>query len=215
MFRIFSHHVFNTNLNVLVWSWGSECSHDVSVVSNLGGDQMIYLIEEPFSFGFWEFSRNTGGGGSNIGNHKFSSVVCKGVIWRFSIMNLTSAFIPEPLLSFIVSHLMFKEQISSWPVGSPVFSIGGENKVIIRLLVRFFKMKVHASIWLHSCEFWLSLNVSNIMVKYFISVAVKNFNFESNITVIWDYTSTKWCFSSSSTPCVERWARKSGVISFM
>ena len=77
-------------------------------------------------------------------------------------MNLTSGFIPEPLLSFIVSHLMFKESISSWPVGSPIFSIGGKNKIIIRFLVRFFKMKVHASVWLHSSESWLSLNVCYI-----------------------------------------------------
>jgi len=50
-------------------------------------------------------------------------------------MNLMSIFIPEPLLSFIVSYLMFKEQISGWPVGGPVFVIGGEDEVVIGFLV--------------------------------------------------------------------------------
>jgi hypothetical protein len=50
-------------------------------------------------------------------------------------MNLMSIFIPEPLLSFIVSYLMFKEQISGWPVGGPVFGIGGEDEVVIGFLI--------------------------------------------------------------------------------
>ena len=73
----------------------------------------------------------TSSNASSIGNHEFTLVVLKEIIWRFSIMNLTRRFIPEPLLSFIVSYLMFKEEISSWPVSSPVFSIGGEDEVII------------------------------------------------------------------------------------
>jgi hypothetical protein len=30
---------------------------------------------------------------------------------------------------------MFKEEISCWPVGGPVFSIGGEDEVVIGFLV--------------------------------------------------------------------------------
>lgn len=130
-------------------------------------------------------------------------------------MNLSGRFIPEPFLSFIVSHLMFKEEISSWPVSSPVFSIGGEDEVVIGFLVIFFNMEIHASSWLHSGEFWLNLNVLNSSVKLLISIAVKDFNVESDITVIWNYTSAEWGFSSGSTPCLERWARKSGAITLM
>jgi len=101
-------------------------------------------------------------------------------------MNLSSRFIPEPLLSSIVSHLMFKEEISSWPVSSPVFSIGGEDEVVIGFLVIFFDMEVHASFWLHSGEFWLCLNVLHSSIKLLVSIAVKDFNIKSDITVIWD-----------------------------
>jgi len=130
-------------------------------------------------------------------------------------MNLSSRFIPVPLLSLIISHLMLKEEISSWPVSSPILSIGGENEIIIGFLVIFFNMEIHASFWLHSSEFWLFLHILHSSIKLLISIAVKNFNIKSDITVIWDYTSTKWCFSSSSTPCLETWAGKSGVITLM
>ena len=130
-------------------------------------------------------------------------------------MNLSSRFIPVPLLCLIVSHLMFKEVISSWPVSSPVFSIGGEDEIVIGFLVIFFNMEIHASSWLHSGEFWLNLNVLNSSIKLLISITVKNFNIKSDITIKWNYTSTEWCFSSSSTPSLETWAGKSGVIALM
>jgi hypothetical protein len=110
---------------------------------------------------------------------------------------------------------MFKEEISSWPVSSPVFSIGGEDEVVIGFLVIFFDMEVHASFWLHSGEFWLCLNVLNCSIKLLVSIAVKDFNIKSDITVIWDYTSTEWCFSSGTTPSLEGWAGKGGDITLM
>jgi hypothetical protein len=142
--------------------WGFGCGGVGSLGGNIGAKNMINLIEEPFSCVCWELSRNSSSSACSVGNHEFTLVVLKEIIWSFSIMNLTSGFIPEPLLSFIVSHLMFKECISCWPVSSPVFSIGGEDKVVIGFLVRFFKMKVHASVWLHSSESWLRLNVCYI-----------------------------------------------------
>jgi len=130
-------------------------------------------------------------------------------------MNLSSRFIPEPLLSSIVSHLMFKEEISSWPVSSPVFSIGGEDEIVIGFLVIFFNVEIHASSWLHSGESWLNLNVLDSSIKLLVSITVKDLNVKSDITVIWNYTSAEWGFSSSSTPCLEGWAGKSGVITLM
>jgi hypothetical protein len=139
----------------------------------------------------------------------------KEIVWRLGVMNLTCGLIPEPLLSFIVSHLVFEEQISSRPVSGPVLGVGGEDKVVIRLLVGLFEMEVHASFWLHSGELWLFLDILNIKVELFFSVAVKNFNVESDITVIRNNTSTEWGFSSSSTPGIVGWTGESSVIAFM
>jgi hypothetical protein len=63
-------------------------------------------------------------------------------------------------------------------------------------------MEVHASFWLHGGEFWLNLNILNGSIELFVSIAIKNFNVKSDITVVWNQTSTEWCFSSGSTPSV-------------
>jgi len=215
MFWFFAHHVFDADFDVLIWSWGTERSNDICVISNLRGDQMINLIVEPFSIFSWELSWNSSCCASRIGNHKFTPVILQEIIWAFGIMNLSSRFIPVPLLRPIVSHLMFKEEISTRPVSSPVFRIGGEDEIVIGFLIIFFNMKIHASFWLHSCKLWLFLHILYSSVKLLISITVKNFNIKSDITIIWNYTSTEWCFSSGSTPCLETWAGKSGVIALM
>lgn len=161
---------------------------------------MVDLVEEPFSIGSWEFIRHTFSLAASVSDHELALVVLEEISWRLRIVNLTSGLIPEPLLGFVVSHLVLQEQVSSGPVGSPVLGVSGEHEVVVGLLVGFLKMEVHAFFWLHGRERWLRLHVGHVEIKLFVSVAVKNLNVESDITIVRNNASTEWSFCPGAAP---------------
>lgn len=184
----------------MIWSRGSERTDDIGVVANLGCDQVVDLVEEPFPIRARELSRHVLGGAGTVGHHQFALVVLKEIIWRLRIVNCTRGLVPEPLLGFVVSHLVLQEQVPGRPVGSPVLGVGGEHEVVIGLLVGLLEMEVHASFWLHGGECRLLLNIGHVEVECFFSVAVKHFHVESDVAVIWNNAIAEWGFCPGAAP---------------